>query len=55
MINGNGQWRLPLPATYVIDSHGRVVFAHVEADYRERAEPAAVMAAVAQARDAALI
>jgi peroxiredoxin len=55
VVNGNGQWTLPIPATYVIDRDGRVVFAHVEADYRERAEPAEVLAAVAQARDAALV
>jgi peroxiredoxin len=55
VLNGNGQWALPLPATYVIDRDGRIVFAHIEADYRERAEPAQVLQAVAQARDAALI
>jgi peroxiredoxin len=43
VINGNGQWSLPLPATFVIDRQGQIVFAHVEADYRERAEPAEVM------------
>jgi peroxiredoxin len=46
VINGNGQWALPLPATYVIDRDGRIHFAHVEADYRERAEPDAVMQAI---------
>jgi peroxiredoxin len=55
LINGNGQWALPLPATYVIDRDGRIVYAHVEADYRERAEPEAVLRAVDAARDAALI
>jgi peroxiredoxin len=45
-LNGNGQWVLPIPATFVIDSSGFIRFAHVEADYRERAEPADVMAAV---------
>ncbi len=55
VLNGNGRWVLPVPATYVIDRHGRVVYAHVEADYRERAEPADVLAAVAQVRDTALI
>ncbi len=45
-LNGNGQWVLPIPATFVIDSSGVIQFAHVEADYRERAEPADVMAAV---------
>jgi peroxiredoxin len=38
-INGNGKWVLPVPATFVIDRNGRIVYAHVEADYRERAEP----------------
>ena len=41
--NGNGRWVLPLPATYVIGRDGRITFAHIEADYRERAEPADVL------------
>ncbi len=47
VVNGNGRWVLPVPATYVIDRQGRIAFAHVEADYRERAEPRQVLAAVA--------
>ncbi len=47
VLNGNGRWVLPVPATYVIDRKGRIAFAHVEADYRERAEPGDVLAAVA--------
>lgn len=46
-INGNGQWVLPVPATFVVGRDGRISYAHVEADYRERAEPADVMALVA--------
>ena len=42
-LNGNGQWVLPIPATFVIDRSGVIQFAHVEADYRNRAEPAEVM------------
>jgi peroxiredoxin len=42
-LNGNGQWVLPIPATFVIDRQGRIAYAHVEADYRERAEPAEVL------------
>jgi peroxiredoxin len=45
-LNGNGQWVLPVPATFVIDKSGVIQFAHVEADYRERAEPADVLSAV---------
>lgn len=44
--NGNGRWVLPVPATYVIDSDGRIPYAHVEADHRVRAEPRDVLAAV---------
>lgn len=55
VVNGNGRWVLPLPATYVIDRDGRIAYAHVEVDHRLRAEPADVLAAVAAARDASLI
>jgi len=48
VLNGNGRSVLPLPATCVIGRDGRIVFAHVESDYRERAEPADVLAAVAR-------
>ncbi len=48
--NGNGQWVLPVPATYVIGQDGRIVYAHVEADYRERAEPAQVLASIPPTR-----
>ena len=48
VINGNGQWYLPIPATYVIGVEGRILFAHLDADYRERAEPAVVMACLRQ-------
>ena len=55
VLNGNGRWVLPVPATYVINRDGRVAYAHIEADYRERAEPVDVLAAVARARDAASV
>jgi peroxiredoxin len=42
-LNGNGQWVLPIPATYLIDAMGHVALAHVEADYRQRAEPQGVL------------
>jgi len=42
-VNANGRWELPVPATFVIDRDGRVAFAHVEADYRQRAEPSEVL------------
>jgi peroxiredoxin len=50
VINGNGQWVLPIPATYVVGRDGRIAFAHVEAEYRERAEPADVLTVIEQMR-----
>jgi peroxiredoxin len=44
VLNGNGQWTLPMTATYLIDTRGQIVYAHIDADYRERAEPRAVLA-----------
>jgi len=38
-INGEASWRLPIPATYVIDREGRVLFAEAQADFRVRPEP----------------
>ena len=45
-INGDGSWELPVPATYVIAPDGRIVLAGIEADYRKRLEPDAILAAV---------
>lgn len=52
VLNGNGRWVLPVPATYVIDRDGRITFAHVEVDYRERAEPSDVLAVMALSQNA---
>jgi peroxiredoxin len=38
---------LPVPATYVVDRSGVIRFAAVSADYRVRAEPSDVLAAIA--------
>ena len=43
-INGDDSWVLPIPATYVIDKDGIVVLAFVDVDYRNRLEPAAIIA-----------
>lgn len=45
-VNGDESWRLPLPATYVINPAGRVVFAEAHADFRVRPEPQDVVAAL---------
>lgn len=44
--NGNDNNELPLAATYVIDSEGVIRWAFLDADYKKRAEPADIVAAV---------
>ena len=41
--NGQASGELPLAATYVIDTDGRVTYAFLHHDYRERAEPQEVV------------
>ncbi|MDP9890978.1 peroxiredoxin [Variovorax boronicumulans] len=55
VLNGNGLWVLPVPATYVIDEEGCIRFAHIEEDIRKRAEPADVLHVIeGMVRDRAL-
>jgi peroxiredoxin len=42
--NGEGGWSLPIPATYLIGTDGRIVLAHVDPDYRDRLDPETVLA-----------
>ncbi|WP_200333979.1 peroxiredoxin-like family protein [Thiocystis violacea] len=44
--NGAGRFVLPVPATFVIDRQGVVRFVAAEVDYRNRAEPSAILAAL---------
>ncbi|GEM01365.1 Peroxiredoxin [Halolactibacillus halophilus] len=41
--NGNQDWELPKPATFVINTAGKIVFAEVNSDYTQRTEPAKVI------------
>jgi peroxiredoxin len=38
-INGDESWELPIPATYVLDRDGTVLFVSANEDYTERVEP----------------
>ena len=38
--NGDQSWELPLPATYVLERDGTVVYAFADPDHMRRAEPA---------------
>ncbi|WP_445491323.1 peroxiredoxin-like family protein [Niallia sp. 03133] len=42
--NGNDAWELPVPATYIINQSGIIQFANVDPDYRNRVEPAEIVA-----------
>ncbi len=42
--NGDGGWSLPVPATFLIGQDARVLFAHVDPDFRERSDPDEVLA-----------
>lgn len=44
--NGDATFRLPLPATYVIDRAGVVTWRFVDSDYTKRAEPDDVIASL---------
>ncbi len=48
VFNGNGQWVLPVPSTFVIDVNGTIRFAHVDEDVRRRPEPSDVLAIIEQ-------
>ncbi len=39
----DGEWALPISATYVIDRDGTIIYAHTDADYRDRADPRAIL------------
>ena len=39
LANGDGSWELPIPATYIIDRDGRILYASAGEDYTDRPEP----------------
>jgi peroxiredoxin len=43
LANGDETWELPIPATYIVEPGGAMVYASVNADYTERAEPAEIV------------
>lgn len=44
--NADGSWKIPIPATFVLDGDGVVRARHVDPNYRERMDPADVLAAL---------
>jgi peroxiredoxin len=45
-MNGDPSWKLPLPATLVVATDGRIRYAKAYADHRLRPDPEAVLAAL---------
>lgn len=43
-VNGDDSWELPIPATYIIDRDGTILFASANEDYMERPEPLEILA-----------
>jgi peroxiredoxin len=41
--NGDSSWELPLAATYLVESGGKIVYSRIDADWRRRPEPEKLM------------
>jgi len=47
-VNGDDTWELPIPATYILERDGTVLYAKANPDYTTRPEPLDVLAALEQ-------
>jgi peroxiredoxin len=45
-INGDSSWELPIPATFLIDRDGTILFASANEDYTDRPEPREILRAI---------
>ena len=45
-LNGEDTWELPIPATYVINTDGKIVAAYVNKNHTERMEPSDIIKAL---------
>jgi peroxiredoxin len=43
LANGDESWELPIPATYILDRDGAILYASANEDYTERPEPAEIV------------
>ena len=41
--NGDESWELPIPATFILDGNGTVLYASANEDYTERPEPSEIL------------
>jgi peroxiredoxin len=49
-VNGNSSWELPIPATFVVDPDGTILFASANEDYADRPEPLEILSVVEVSR-----
>jgi peroxiredoxin len=50
LFNGDESWTLPMPARYVIDQDGTILYAEVNPDYTQRPEPSDMLAVLENRR-----
>jgi len=48
--NGDDSWELPIPATYILDRDGTVLYASANEDYTERPEPSEIVSVLNQSQ-----
>ncbi|AFY54766.1 Peroxiredoxin [Rivularia sp. PCC 7116] len=53
--NGNNEWKLPVPGTFVIDQNGRIAASYINTDYTKRLEPKEAIAALQKLSHAAAV
>lgn len=43
LINAGAGWELPIPATFILDKTGKIIFKHLNLDYTKRLEPKKIL------------
>ena len=51
IINGDGKWELPIPATFIVDRHGTIAEVFADSDYTKRMEPHSIIDALVHLRE----
>lgn len=52
--NGDDSWELPIPATYIVDRDGTILYASANEDYTERPEPTEIVSILQSGSSSAL-
>ena len=43
LVNGDDSWTLPIPATYILNRDGTILFVSANEDYTDRPEPLEIL------------